>query len=213
MKIHRITSKSDPEQVIDFLKKCHTGTGDGRGTINPDSLAKHNMKLGWHPDGLLDLIFRQHRFDCDSGGYYISEPTQGEIWGYGCYRSEIYPDVVVTGVRLMSKARFTTNRIIGLHHQSLRLAWQSEGLHGEYCTFNDYNVKIMNKIFRINDPRNFKSARQIGSDWYRSDQHMLLNYSQAGPYKIRNTPQFILYNMYKPEFTSDFLTAMAQNTV
>lgn len=213
MKVHLITSKSDPDQVIDFLMKCQRGCDQGKGTIDPDSQARANMMPGWHPDGLLDLIFQQKRFDCDQGGYYISEPSSDEIWGYGCYRSEIYPDVMVTGVRLMSKARLSTNRIIGEHHAMLRKSWQTQGLHGEYCTFNTYNTHIMKKILRVNDPQNYRNAQVRGMNWYRSADHMLLNYTQSGPYLIRNTPQYILYNIYRPQYLTDFLNCMAKHQI
>lgn len=213
MTITRITSQSDPDVVTDFLARCNTYSG----TETP---AIENMRPGWHPDGLLDLIFRQHRFDCDQGGYYISEPSEGEIWGYGCYRSEISSDVMVTGVRMIARTLSDQKnalrgiaRLLGNHHKTLRLAWRDCNLRGEYCTFNDYNTKIMRQVQKINDPQNYPKAQIIGSDWYRTPDHMLLNYTQAGPYVIRNTPQYILYNMYQPEFLSDFLQQMSEHKI
>lgn len=197
-----VDSSSPIDDVMQLCQKSLLDSRPGARNLDP---------IDWEskPYSLLYLIYIEKRFDGLGGKYILYKEGDDILAGAGYCKSPFDENIIHVQIRSygvpdrnlnFAQSYFTT---IGLETS------KKQGFKGGIISFNEYNLKYQEKIYRTNRPENYKHYFQTpdGRHWAREGSEIFPG-TKYGPILLNNTKQWITYYLWDESYEPEFLVKL-----
>jgi hypothetical protein len=82
------------------------------------------------------------------------------------------------------------------------------GFYGSFSSLNEYNIKFVDGYIKINDPNTFKTYFYQDGKHYAKTGVRIHPMKKAGPVIIKNTKQWIMYQVWNEVHRESFLRTL-----